>query len=69
MASGVRQVALLMTDLREKKDGGDEGEGWEWLGRDDEAYHEILAISVQTCVKTMIRIFSWRTRQCHGKDT
>jgi hypothetical protein len=58
-----------MTDLREKKDGGDEGEGWEWLGRDDEAYHEILAISVQTCVKTMIRIFSWRTRQCHGKDT
>ena len=59
-----------MTDFKEKKkDGGDEGEGWEGLGRDKQAYCEILAISVQTCVKTMIRMFSWRTRQRHGEDT
>ena len=51
------------------KDGGDEGEGWEGLGRDKQAYCEILAISIQTCVKTMIRMFSWRTRQRHGEDT
>lgn len=36
-------------------------EGWEGLGIDD---HEVLAtvVSVQTCVKRMIRMFSWRNK-------
>lgn len=36
MASGVRQAASV-DDRFERKDGDDDGEGWEGLARDDRA--------------------------------
>ena len=56
-----------MTDLRERKDGGDDGEaegglrGWEWVVKHGSCEEFMLALLVH--VKKMIRMFSWRTRQ------
>lgn len=57
-----------MTDLGGEREGErmvamTADEGREGLGRDSQGDHGMLAISVQTCVKRMIRTFSWRTRR------